>query len=127
MKNADKFCPSCGADVKLVEKRKTSEINPKYIHYQKLFSLRDCFEDDRTYAIRIETCARKFERLPEVDQTFIRAAKSDGLSWRGDDMEFFRKVYDEHMKMKSMTVAEKRAYQMEAFKTLYGKPKDEAA
>lgn len=59
--------------------------------------------------------ARMFLSMPSEHQAYILAAREDGVMWRGDDFDFFRRVYDETMRMVDMGPD---AYRKEAIKRL---------
>lgn len=54
------------------------------------------------YAERAVYCLLKYLALPAEFQKIIIAAREDGIYWRGDDFEFFRKVIDETITMRDM-------------------------
>lgn len=60
---------------------------------------------------------RIFMGLPADQQAYILAAREDGVMWRGDDFDLFRRVYDETMRMRKMGAD---AYRAEAVQKLRG-------
>lgn len=69
------------------------------------------------YMDRCIVHARIFLSMPEAEQNYVLAAREDGVPWRGDDMEIFRLVYDETMRMRKMGAD---AYRAEAVQKLRG-------
>ena len=45
---------------------------------------------------------RKFRRMKPSEQRFIQAAREDRIYWRGEDIEDFKRVYEETQKMRSI-------------------------
>ena len=82
--------------------------------YQELFEPRGKYESLKHYQIRVRNIGKQYEKLKGIDQKFIIAAKEDGFHWRGDDMDFFRKAYDEFMKYKAMTPDDQAEYRRRA-------------
>lgn len=44
----------------------------------------------------------KFPRMRPSEQRFINAARSDRVFWRGEDIETFKRVYEETQRMRQM-------------------------
>jgi len=45
---------------------------------------------------------RKQRRMKPSEQRFIEAAREDMVFWRGEDIETFKRVYEETQKMRSI-------------------------
>ena len=69
------------------------------------------------YADRLVSSLRTFCRLKPNERDFVLAAAQDGVWYNGDDFDFFRRVYDETMRMQEIGVF---AYRAEATKKLKG-------
>lgn len=67
------------------------------------------------YIDRAALHGRMFYALSEIEQRYLLVAREDGIVWRGDDMEFFRLVVDEYMRMRDMGLD---AYRAEAIRRL---------
>ncbi len=52
---------------------------------------------------------RKFRRMKPSEQRFINAARDDNVYWRGEDIETFKRVYEETQRMRSMGAKKYRA------------------
>lgn len=62
----------------------------------------------------------KLRRQKPSEQQFIRAAREDGVYWRGDQIEFFREVYSETFRMRSMGARKYRAEAIDKLRALIG-------
>lgn len=58
---------------------------------------------------------RKQQRMQASEQRFINAAREDKVYWRGEDIETFKRVYEETQKARKIGV---RAYRGEAMGNL---------
>lgn len=54
------------------------------------------------YTERAVYTLSKFMSLDDPDQKYIIGARGDNIYWRGDDMEFFRGLYEETMNMRDI-------------------------
>jgi len=79
------------------------------------------------YAERIGYQVKKYMSLSGEDQSFIKAAREDGIFWRGDDMAFFQKVCDQNMIMKEIGVSSYRTKAIRSLKNLIMNPQKKAA
>lgn len=61
------------------------------------------------YADRLIASLRRFVRLKPQQRQFVLAAFEDGVWYNGDSFGFFRRVYDETMKMRQVGVERYRA------------------
>mgnify|MGYP000011708941 CR=1 FL=1 len=53
----------------------------------------------------------KYQSLSASERKYIHAARQDGVYWRGEGMELFRKVYTATLKYKNLKSDQKRQYQ----------------
>lgn len=54
------------------------------------------------YTDRAVYTLRRFMALEDPDQKYIIGARGDDIYWRGDDMKFFRGLYEETMNMRDI-------------------------
>lgn len=76
------------------------------------------------YLNRCLVHARMFVTMPHQHQSYIVAAREDGVVWRGEVFEVFQRVYDEAMRMREIGAD---AYRKEAIGKLRGMAKEKAA
>jgi len=74
---------------------------------------------DYPYRSRVIPCVQKYCTLTPDDRKFIKAAREDGVFWRGDDMDFFHTVYDETMKMREVGIETYRKKALESMKKVF--------
>ena len=63
---------------------------------------------------------RKIRRMKPSEQRFIHAGREDGVYWRGQDIETFKRIYEETMKMRSMGATRYKAQAMGKLRELIG-------
>lgn len=61
---------------------------------------------DDSYALRVTQNLRIFLFLPDDDKAFIVSAVRAGIPWRGDRVDFFEKIIEEHEKMLEVGIDE---------------------
>lgn len=81
------------------------------------------------FSTRVKVQSRQFLHCSPDFQRYIIAAKEDGIPWRGDDEEMFRRVVAEHLRMQAMGIAEYRKQAMRNIRVMQDnlKLKSEAA
>lgn len=55
---------------------------------------------------------QKFRRMRPSEQRFINAARDERIFWRGEDIETFKRIYEETQRMRSMGREKYRAEAM---------------
>lgn len=70
------------------------------------------------YLERCVYISGKFFALSADDQQYVLAAREDGIPWRGDDMDFFRRVVEEHMRMQEIGAEVYRKEALARMKTM---------
>lgn len=78
------------------------------------------------YARRVIACLRSFIALDENDQQTIKAARKDGVYWRGDSMDTFVRIWDETQRMREVGVADYRKHAKAAMNAALGRRSDAA-
>ena len=63
---------------------------------------------------------RKFWCMKPSEQRFIQAAREDRIFWRGDDIEDFKRVYEETQRARAMGMKKYRAEAIAGLKRLIG-------
>lgn len=92
----------------VIEKPKAGEQPQQYSKGERVFYR-------WPYAERAVYCLLRFLTLDERGQRLILAAREDEIFWRGDDLDFFRRVIDETFALRDMGV---EAYRADASKKL---------
>ncbi len=64
---------------------------------------------------------QKFRRMKPSEQRFIEAARDERIFWRGEDIETFKRVYEETQRMRSIGAKAYRAEAMGKLKALVGR------
>ena len=113
MKNLDKFCGSCSHPVNQSKpKQHLVEVPAEYKSYQRIFGFQDTVsaENGSNYVARITHCGRRFNKLKKHEKEFVADAAKNGFLYRGDDFKSFGDLYDEYLKFKAMSIADKKEY-----------------
>lgn len=63
-----------------------------------------------------EYLERKLRHMKPSEQRFINAARQDRIFWRGDDIETFKRIYDETMAMRKIGPQEYRRQAIDKLK-----------
>lgn len=70
------------------------------------------------WAMQLKNLIRRYAAMPEKFQRFIVAAKQDGVTWRGEDLNHFKAVCDETMDYMAMKPIDKGKYRYKMSKRM---------